>query len=55
MPGTSVTGWQWTETKGWVTARQLRPAPPLSHVYDYILASDFLVPMQSPVEKTANA
>ena len=46
----SATGWQWTDTEGWVSARQLHPAPPLGYLYDYILASNFLVPMQIPVE-----
>lgn len=46
----SATGWQWTDTNGWVSARQLHPAPPLGHLYDYILASNFLVPMQIPGE-----
>jgi len=46
----SATGWQWTDTNGWVSARQLHPAPPLGHLYDYILASNFLVPMQTPGE-----
>jgi hypothetical protein len=41
----SAIGWQWTETNGWVSARELHPAPPLGHLYDYILASDFLVPL----------
>jgi hypothetical protein len=45
----SATGWQWTDTNGWVSARQLHPAPPLGHLYDYVLASKFLVPMQIPV------
>ena len=48
----SVIGWQWTDTNGWVSARQLHPAPPLGHLYDYLLASNFLVPMQIPVEPT---
>jgi hypothetical protein len=42
-------GWQWTDTNGWVSARQLHPAPPLRHFYDYVLASNFLVPIQIPV------
>jgi hypothetical protein len=45
----SATGWQWTDTNGWVSADQLHPAPPLSHLYEYVLASNFLVPMQIPV------
>lgn len=51
----SATGWQWTDTNGWVSARQLHPAPPLGHLYDYVVANDFLVPMQTPVEQTAGA
>jgi hypothetical protein len=47
----SVIGWKWTDTNGWVSAGQLHPAPPLGHLYDYILASNFLVPMQ--VQATA--
>jgi hypothetical protein len=46
MQSISATHWQWTDTNGWVSARQLHPAPPLGHLYDYILASNFLVPMQ---------
>ena len=42
----SAIGWKWTDTNGWVSARQLHPAPPLRHFYDYVLASDFLVPIQ---------
>jgi hypothetical protein len=42
----SVTGLEWTETNGWVSAKQLRVAPPLGHLYAYLLASNFLVPMQ---------
>jgi hypothetical protein len=44
----SATNWQWTDTNGWVSARQLHPPPPLSHLYDYILASNFLVPLEIP-------
>jgi hypothetical protein len=48
----SATRWQWTETNGWVSARQLHPPPPLNHLYDYVLASNFLVPLQIPVDQT---
>ena len=44
----SATRWQWTDTNGWVSARQLHPPPPLGHLYDYILASNFLVPLEIP-------
>ena len=42
----SRTGVEWSETNGWVFAEQLRFAPPLGHLYAYLLASNFLVPMQ---------
>jgi hypothetical protein len=48
----SATSWQWTDTGGWVSALQLHPAPPLGHLYDYILASNFLVPLQVPAALT---
>ena len=44
----SATNWQWTDTNGWVSARQLHPPPPLGHLYDYVLASNFLVPLEIP-------
>jgi hypothetical protein len=44
----SATGWKWTDTNGWVSARQLHPPPPLDHLYDYVLASNFLVPLEIP-------
>ena len=50
LQSASVTGWEWTETNGWVSASQLRRAPPLGHLFAYLLASNFLVPMQAPVE-----
>ena len=46
MEDNSAVGWQWTDTDGWVSARQLRPQTPLGHLYDYVLASNFLIPMQ---------
>jgi hypothetical protein len=46
----SVEGWEWTETNGWVSASQLRRAPPLGHLFAYLLASNFLVSMPLPAE-----
>jgi hypothetical protein len=46
----SAAGWEWTETNGWVTANQLRHTPPLGHLFAYLLASNFLVPMPVPAE-----
>ncbi len=48
LKSASSTGWEWTETNGWVSASQLRHAPPLGHLFAYLLASDFLVPMRVP-------
>ncbi len=48
----SAIDWQWTDTDGWVSANQLQPAPPLRYLYEYILASNFLVPMQAPAALT---
>jgi hypothetical protein len=42
------TGWEWTQTDGWVSASQLRHAPPFGHLFDYLLASKFLIPMRVP-------
>jgi hypothetical protein len=50
LKSASADGWEWSETNGWVSASQLRHAPPLGHLFAYLLASNFLVPMQLPVE-----
>ena len=42
----STLDWGLSETDGWVSAHQLRPAPPLGHLYAYLLASNFLVPIE---------
>ncbi|HEX8879352.1 MAG TPA: hypothetical protein VF749_04945 [Candidatus Acidoferrum sp.] len=55
IKGLSVSGLEWSETNGWVSAQQLRLAPPLGHLYAYLLASNFLVPMQIPTALTAGA
>jgi hypothetical protein len=51
----SATDWQWTETNGWVSASQLRLRTPVGHLYEYILASNFLIPMQIPAALAADA
>jgi hypothetical protein len=38
-------GWEVDGSRQWITADQLRPAPPLRHLYEYLLASGFLVAM----------
>jgi hypothetical protein len=52
---TSATGWEWSETNGMVSATQLRHAPPLGHLFAYLLASNFLVPIQVPATLKADA
>ena len=51
----SAIGWEWTDTDGWVSARQLHASPPLGHLYNYVLDSNFLVPMKIPAALTTNA
>ena len=51
----SATAMEWSETNGWVSAKQLRLAPPLGHLYAYLLASNFLVPMQIPAALAVEA
>jgi len=55
MESLSTTRWEWTETNGSVSADQLRLAPPLGHLYEYLLASNFLIPMQIRAALTVNA
>ncbi len=45
LKGVSASGWEWSETNGMVSAAQLRRVPPLGHLFAYLLASSFLVPM----------
>jgi hypothetical protein len=55
LEGISSTGWHWTDTNGWVSAQQLHPPSPLDHLYHYVLASNFLIPMQIPADLKADA
>jgi hypothetical protein len=55
LKGFSVSGWEWSETNGMVSATQLRHGPPLGHLFAYLLASNFLVPMQIPATLKADA
>ena len=50
-----ASGWQWGETNGLVSASQLHHEPPLGHLFAYLLASNFLVPMQVPSTLKADA
>jgi hypothetical protein len=51
----SASGWEWSETNGWVSASQLHRAPPLGHLFAYLLASNFLVPIPLPVDASSVA
>jgi hypothetical protein len=55
LKGISATGWEWSETNGPVSATQLRHTAPLGHLFEYLLASKFLVPMQVPASLKADA
>jgi hypothetical protein len=55
LKGFPARGWEWDETDGMVSAGQVRHAPPLGHLYAYLLASNFLVPMQVPATLKADA
>jgi hypothetical protein len=55
LKSVSATGWEWSETNGWVSASQLRRAPALGHLFAYLLASNFIVPMQVPATLRADA
>jgi hypothetical protein len=55
LKGVSASGWEWSETNGLVSASQLRHAPPLGHLFAYLLASNFIVPMQAPAALRADA
>ena len=43
----SATGWEWTPVEGTVFADSLRPPIPLRFLYEYLLASQFIVPVRS--------
>jgi hypothetical protein len=53
--GVSARGWEWSDTNGLVSATQLRHTAPLGHLFEYLLASNFLVPMQVPASLKADA
>ncbi len=53
IPNVSTAGWHWNDTNGWITAHQLYPPPPLDHLYNYVVASNFLIPMPIPEDPKA--
>jgi hypothetical protein len=55
LKGFPDSGWEWSETNGMVSADQVRHAAPIGHLFAYLLASNFLVPMQVPATLKADA
>ncbi len=55
LKGFPDSGWEWSETNGMVSATQLRHAAPIGHLFAYLLASNFLVPMEVPATLRADA
>ena len=41
----SVSGWEWQASEGLVHASRLRPGTPLNFLYQYLIASKFIIPM----------
>jgi hypothetical protein len=55
LKSVSTSGWEWSETNGWVSATHLRRAPPLGYLFAYLLASNFIAPMQVPAALRTDA
>jgi hypothetical protein len=51
----SAASWEWSETTGLLTANELRHKPPLGHLYAYLLASKFLVSIETPASSTTRS
>jgi hypothetical protein len=47
--------WEWSGTNGFVSAEELHHKPPLGHLYAYLLASNFLVSIETPPSSTAKS
>jgi hypothetical protein len=45
LQSVGVTGWEWQASDGMVHASKLRPGKPLEYLYQYLIASQFIVPM----------
>lgn len=46
LASVAAAGWQWEERNGMIAADALRPVPPLGHLYSYLIANKFIVPMR---------
>jgi hypothetical protein len=45
LQSVSFTGWEWQESNGMVHASKLHPAMPLDYLYQFLIASGFIIPM----------
>lgn len=45
MSKLNATGWEWADVQGAVLANSLKPPGPLRYLYEYLLASNFVVPV----------
>jgi len=45
-----LTGWKWKEVNGFVGARDIEPPEPMSHLYRYLVGSQFILPMDLPTK-----
>jgi hypothetical protein len=48
MKSNSVTGWDWTASEGWVTADRLMPSTSTKYLYQYVQASQLIIPLHNP-------
>jgi hypothetical protein len=55
LKGIAASGWEWSDTNGLVSVSQLRHPPPFGHLFAYLLASNFLVPVEVPATLSADA
>jgi len=55
LEAASASSWEWNENNGWVSAAELRRVAPLGHLFAYLLASNFIVPMKAPAALRADA
>ena len=51
----SISGWEWTTVNGWVTAENLRAAPPEKFLYEYVKACNMLLPLHDPAPQTTTS
>jgi len=48
-----ASGWKWPETNAFVGALDIEPPEPLSHLYRYLIACDFIQPRELPARESS--